>query len=160
VTPVELERLKIDAAQRAHERETAFASAANKAAVDSGGQALKAIFLVNGGSCVAILAFIGTLATKYRPISGFALPLIVFALGAGFAILSIGSAYFTNLCIESVSRRRTYEYEEPFIRDNETSNRFRFWGEILRWVSVGFGALGLFSFFFGLYEAYAAFRYL
>lgn len=160
VTPDEIYKLKIDAALRAHERETGFGNAANKAAVDSGAQALKSIFLVNGGSCVAILAFIGTLATKYRPVSEFAFPLIVFALGAGFAILATGAGYFTNICIEAGSRNLAREYEEPFLRAGDKSKRSWFWASVFRCLSVGFGILGLTSFFYGLYAAYSAFRYL
>jgi hypothetical protein len=160
VTPNDLDRLRIDAAQRAHERETEFANNANKAAIDSGTLTVKSILLVNGGSCVAILAFIGTLATKYRPISAFALPLIVFAVGAGFSILASAAGYFTNLSIADTSMYRSREYQEPFLRDNDQSNRRRFWGQVFRCLGIGFAILGVASFFIGLFFAYRAFRYL
>jgi hypothetical protein len=94
VTPDELDKLRIDAAHRAHERETEFGNAANKAAIDSGTLTVRSILLVNGGSCVAILAFIGTLATKDRFLSAFALPLIVFRGGCWFFSSSLRSGVF------------------------------------------------------------------
>lgn len=115
---------------------------------------------VNGGSCVAMLAFIGTLATKYRPISEFAFPLIMFATGAGFAVLASAAGYFTNLLIVGSSQEMNRQYVEPFLRDSDKSKRQRFWGEVLRWHAVGFAAVGILSFFVGLYTAYSAFRHL
>lgn len=160
MTPDEIYKLKIDAAQRAHDRATEFEKSVNRDAVNTGAQTLKSLMLVNGGSCIAILTFIGTLATKHRPVSEFAHPLIAFALGAGSSVVAGAIAYFVNLLILSSSRKMTREYGEPFIRDTDQSKRTRFFGEVARWIAVAFAAFAIGCFFYGLYSAYSAFQYL
>jgi hypothetical protein len=91
----ELTKLRVEAAARAHYAENEFGRVANKAAVDSGTETIKAIVLINGGSCVAILTFIGTLATKDKVPIGLATPLIWFAAGLVMAVIASAFAYFT-----------------------------------------------------------------
>jgi hypothetical protein len=54
--------------------------------------AIKSLLLINGGSAVALLTFIGHLATVGKPglIAPFALPLIWFVIGVGTAALFAG----------------------------------------------------------------------
>src|SRR3954453_10240257 len=87
--------LKIRAAERTHDLETAFGKAANEAAVKAGEEAIKATILINGGSSIAMLAFIGTMASKNllssAQLGGIATPLIFFRIGIGCVYGCCGS---------------------------------------------------------------------
>lgn len=64
LTPSEALEMHVRAAERAHDDEKEFGSAANSAAVKTAEEAIKAALLINGGSSVAMLAFIGTLVSR------------------------------------------------------------------------------------------------
>lgn len=73
------------------------------AAMEGAAQGLKALLLLNGGACVALLAFLGSTATssslrdEFVPlVSATAGSLIWFAAGAGVAVLACILAYWTN----------------------------------------------------------------
>lgn len=73
------------------------------AAIEGAAQGLKALLLLNGGACVALLAFVGGAATSsnVRPefvplISATTGSLIWFATGAGVSVLACLFAYWTN----------------------------------------------------------------
>jgi hypothetical protein len=51
-------------AERAHDGEITFFHSVNDATIRSGENAIKAAILINGGACVAILAFVGALASQ------------------------------------------------------------------------------------------------
>ena len=156
----ELTKLRVEAAARAHYAENEFGRVANKAAVDSGTETIKAIVLINGGSCVAILTFIGTLATKDKVPIGLATPLIWFAAGLVMAVIASAFAYFSNLFIAGTSTHKTPEYEDPFLRDTDKSKRYRLLGEWARWLAVIAALCGIVAFCAGLYTAYKAFQNL
>ena len=124
-----LSALSWQTAYREHDAETEFGRVANKAAIDSATETLKAIVLINGGSCVAILTFIGTLATKDKVPIGLATPLIWFAVGLVMTVIASALGHFTNLFIAKTSKSMTPEYERPFLRDNDESKRYRHCGE-------------------------------
>jgi hypothetical protein len=160
MTSEELTKMRIAAAARAHDAEKEFGRMANKAAIDSATETLKAIVLINGGSCVAILTFIGTLATKDTVPIGLATPLIWFAIGLGMAVIASAFGYFTNLFIAGTSKHMTPEYEQPFLRDNDDSKHYRRLGEWARWSAVIAAFGGIVAFWAGLYSAYGAFQHL
>jgi len=73
------------------------------AAIEGAAQGLKALLLLNGGACVALLAFVGSTATSgsLRPefvplISAATSSLIWFAAGSGISVLACLFAYWTN----------------------------------------------------------------
>lgn len=154
----EANRTKLAEAQRAHDAEADFGREANKAAINSGAESLKALLYLNGGSCVVMLAFIGTLASKDKPITPFGLPLFLFATGAGLAVLTTAAGYFTNLLITGTSTAKDRIYEPPFFRETKSSNRQRFWGEVFRYIAIFLALSGSIAFFVGLIFSYAAFR--
>ena len=95
LTPDEERELRMRAAERAHDKETEFVKAANAAAVKN---AEEAALLVNGGSSVAMLAFIGTLVSRDylspTQIAEITKPLVWFAWGVGAAHDLRGSGLF------------------------------------------------------------------
>lgn len=134
--PDEQLQTRVRAAERAHDIENEFSKAANAAAVKNAEEAIKAAVLINGGSSVAMLAFIGTLVSRYyltpSQIADITKPLIWFASGVGAAMIAAAASYFANLYIAGSSSRKQPSYDEPFLRGTPESKRFSRLGEIFR----------------------------
>jgi hypothetical protein len=164
MTPDEQFQLRVRAAERAHDAETTFAQNANAAAVKNAEEAIKAAVLINGGSSVAMLAFIGTLVSRDylspAQMAEISKPLIWFASGVGAAMFAAAAAYFTNLGIAGTSLRRKRSYDEPFLQDTPGSTRHRRLGEISRWIGILAMVISIGCFFGGLVTAHSAFNNL
>lgn len=79
--------------QQTHEWSLAGFNSANRA----GREAMKASILINGGAAVALLAFLGHLATVAKQtIAGFTPPLLLYVGGLLFGTIGLGCAYFAQ----------------------------------------------------------------
>jgi hypothetical protein len=111
LTPSEALEMHVRAAERAHDDEKEFGSAANSAAVKTAEEAIKAALLINGGSSVAMLAFIGTLVSRdvlsAAQLTTITKPLLCFGCGVAASVLAAAAAYFTNLGIGGSSSRKS-----------------------------------------------------
>jgi hypothetical protein len=156
--------LRFRAAERAHDNILEFGRKANEAAVKAAEEAIKAVILINGGSSVAMLAFIGTLASKEllpaSQLSQITGPLFWFGAGVASAVFGSAAAYFTNLMIAGSANRMRWEYEHPFVRDNASSKRHRVAGEVFRYIGVVAVIASIVCFVTGLIKAEGAFRAL
>lgn len=160
--PKEQLNLRIRAAERAHDTITQFGQEANSAAIKSAEEAIKAVILINGGSCVAMLAFIGTLASKdvlsTEQLSRIMAPLFFFGSGVAAGVVAAAAAYFTNLMIAGSAFRQAQEYEVPFLRDTGSSKQHRRWGEVFRYIGVLTMIASITCFIVGLIKAETAFQ--
>ncbi|RQH15708.1 hypothetical protein [Bradyrhizobium sp. RP6] len=156
--------MRVRAAERAHDQETVFGKSANDAAVKSGEEALRAMILINGGSSVAMLAFIGTMASKDlvapTQLDIISAPLICFAGGLVAAMIATAGAYFTNLMIAGSSNRKQREYEQPFVRPTRSSRIHNWFGEVFRYVAILAAAGSIVCFAWGVIKANSAFGML
>jgi hypothetical protein len=154
--------LEIRAAERAHDSETAFGKAANDHAVKAGEEVVKAVILINGGSCVAMLAFIGTLASKEllapSQIEEITAPLFSFGIGLLLAVIGGSAAYFTNLMIAGSSNRKGRQYGYPFLLSNPSTRRHTIAAEVFRYLGLLAMVLSIGCFGRGLFEAKVAFH--
>jgi hypothetical protein len=113
-----------------------------QASIDSAHEGLKALLLINGGACVAVLGFLAT-TLKDAKTGGFE-PLIVgmlssllwFSAGAGLAVLTALFSYFTNQA-----------YATSLIDPKVKWRR----GEVLNWMAVSAAVLSLCAFAYGIY---------
>jgi hypothetical protein len=164
MTPDEQLQLRVRAAERAHDTETEFSRAANAATIKNAEEAIKAALLINGGSSVAMLAFIGTLVSRdyLTPvqIAEITKPLIWFAWGVGAAMIAAAAAYFTNLYIAGSSSRKERKYEEPFLQVTDESARSAKRAEVARWVGIIAMVISIACFAAGLVTAQTAFSNL
>src|SRR5262249_23069507 len=124
----------------------------------------KAMILVNGGSSVAMLAFIGTLASKDllspAQLSQITSPLFCFGYGVASAVIAGAAAYLANLMIAGSSNLKRREYEEPFLRSTPSSKR-RWWaGEIFRYIAVIAALASIGCFLWGIFTAERSFQVL
>lgn len=162
MTPDEQLQMRVRAAERAHDAETEFSKAANAAAVKNAEEAIKAALLINGGSSVAMLAFIGTLVSRDflspAQIAEITKPLMWFAWGVGASMLAAAAAYFTNLYIAGSSSRRERSYETPFTRDTPDTKRRGRLGEAFRWLGILAMISSMGCFAAGLISAQSAFK--
>jgi hypothetical protein len=161
LTPDELLQIRTRAAERAHDAEKEFSTAANAAAVKNAEEAIKAALLINGGSSVAMLAFIGTLVSRdflSRPqIADITKPLEWFASGVGAAMVAAAAAYFTNLYIAGSSSHKKRNYEQPFTEATPVSIREAKFGEAFRWVGIVAMIISMGCFAGGLITTQSAF---
>lgn len=103
-------------AERAHDKNTEFFHNVNKAAIETSYVALRTAVLINGGAAVAVLAFLGSLASGNRvqisQLSQMASSLKLFAWGVASAAFAMVTAYLTNYFIASrvVSREPTFSF--------------------------------------------------
>ena len=110
------------AAERAHDTLTDFASKTNTAAIEVANLALRTAMLINGGAAIAVLAFVGSLASRdkvsLQAITQTAATLIWFATGVAVATLSMGLAYFTNLFIAQDATFRQKNFSASLLARN------------------------------------------
>jgi len=153
--------MRIRIAERAHDTETAFGAVTNVAAGKSAEEAIKAALLINGGSSVAMLAFLGTLVSQHvlssQQLANAVRPLMYFGCGVAAAVIASGGAYFTNLLIADASSNKERSYEEPFIRAKPTSRKHARRAEAFRWLSIISAAASIGCFIWGLTAAGIAF---
>jgi hypothetical protein len=156
--------MRVRIAERAHDTETAFGAATNAAAVKNAEDAIKAALLVNGGSSVAMLAFLGTLISQHvlssEQLGNAVKPLSYFGGGVAAAIIASAGAYFTNLLIAGMSNRKERHYTEPFVRSTPSSQKHVCWAEAFRWFSIICVATSIGCFIWGLASAATSFSNL
>lgn len=142
--------------------------AANKAAED----ALKAVTLLNGGAAVAMLAFIGHLAstqTGQATVTMLNRPLFEFVVGTFLSVIATALAYFVQ---ESWIRALKYKFkkreldqstprDDDAIRKAETREKnSRRIGWTLKGIAILCGVLALLAFGVGSHAAYRTFEQL
>ncbi len=141
MTAAELEHYKANLALHAdHARLTHESSLEMFRSVIAAGQsAIRALFTLNGGAAIAMLAFIGHLATESpKQVEPFAPTLLPFAIGV---FLASGLAGVTYLSQWLYATERTVR-----------------WGFALNIVAMGTGFASLIAFGLGMYWVYEAFN--
>ena len=139
-----------------------------RAGNESGTEAIKATTLINGGAAVAMLAFVGHLASiqaKATVIMGFAEPLRLFVAGALLGVVASGVTYLAHVFYIG-SLTREFRSKEAKREGDETLASVRHnasvrWGRIgqgINFIVVLIVVASLFCFAFGCYIAYRAFE--
>jgi hypothetical protein len=152
--PQKLFDAKVRAAERAHDDETVFHRYVNEATIKAGENVNRTAILINGGACVAILAFLGSLASQGRvgssQLGDVAGSLTWFAGGVAVGALAAGAAYATNYSIAVLSSSRAREWDQPFIRDGQRSNRWRWIARSFHILTIALGIGSVAAFGLGI----------
>lgn len=134
-----------------------------KATIILGQNAQKMAMLINGGACVAILAFLGNAVNK----SGYynyslILSLVSFAAGVLLAAMSSGGSYITQF-LYSINMEKQNENLNNNVAEKDakvigsTKNLYLIAGYIMHFTAVLFEILGYVAFGGGIYLAYKSF---
>lgn len=119
--------------------------AAHSAAITFAGAAIRGLLLINGGAAIAILAFIGHLASSNANdqvgIDRLTPALLLFGYGAFAGALTAGASYLA----------------QTFLNEIEFGSPFYFLGEACRVLAVVFAVAGYATFIYGLHNAAVAF---
>ncbi|WP_027938021.1 hypothetical protein [Anaeroarcus burkinensis] len=134
-----------------------------KYSIELGQNTLRYAVLINGGAAVAMLAFIGNIASRCQSVSGYlAWGAIWFSLGVLASALSSGSGYFSQ-CYYAVSFQKRKENMIKNINENVADkdklsecigcNEQRN-GDWWRYIAIGFALFGYVFFLVGIFAAY------
>src|ERR1035441_7106471 len=111
--------LKREDAKRVHDRSNEFHVDANMATIDGANLALRTLVLINGGAAIAVLTFLGGVASKdkvdFAKIGNVAYTIRYFALGVATALVAMALAYFTNYFMAGYESATTRIWEHPYI---------------------------------------------
>jgi hypothetical protein len=150
-----LHEQNLRAAERAHDASFDFALKTNTAAIDSSNLALRTAMLINGGAAISVLAFAGGLASRDKvplgQLTQIASTLVWFAFGVAVATLSMGLAYFTNICVTGSSFSQLKTFQHPYLEDTPKSRRYRLAAEVFRWLAVVGAVTSLALFISGMF---------
>lgn len=117
------------------------------AAITFAGAAIKGLILINGGAAIAILAFLGHVASTpeltFAKFGALGSALIAFGWGALAGAMTAGSSYLSQICFSEVTK--------------SGSRRASVAGEISRLTAVALAFFGYGVFIYGLYTAASAF---
>jgi hypothetical protein len=152
--------LKLRQAERAHDRNDEMADIFNQSADKNSQAAIRIVLAINGGAAIALLAFVGGLASRTncdpRQLSIITNQLKWFAYGVLVSCLAAASAYIATYCGAGDRMLREYIWEHPFILEDKKSRQYRRvgWGFHL----IGFisAIVGVVIFAYGLYKVQKA----
>jgi hypothetical protein len=144
-------------ALRAFERQDTFFDNLNEATVQSGTLAIRSTFLLNGGACLALLAFAANTLTadalgegQARLVVQILGSLSVFAWGAFLSVVATGLGYLANRIAVEAHYRKTRHWEAPFMRQSVASSRLFKATNILQIVTILTTVAALILFLSGL----------
>jgi len=151
-------------AHRAHDGNAEFHTYVNKAAMDGANLALRTLIIINGGAAVAVLTFLGGVASKtqidFAKVGVVAGTLQWFAWGVALGVLAMVLAYFTNYSMAAIAGKRSLHYEHPFVRDTGAS---AFWVKLnllFHAIAIAAALGSLLSFMLGMFATSHAVTHL
>lgn len=121
----EINQLKVDAANRAHEETTELFNHLNLKAIEFSIVVVRSLILINGGASVAVLSFLSLLVTQKNILSlnigAITIALFYFAVGTAGAVVCAILAYFTVYS----DARRVAKYDRndipPYVHENRAT---------------------------------------
>jgi hypothetical protein len=151
-------------------------TSAEQAAINAGLAAVRALFLLNGGACIALLGFLSStyagakrtpgevLAAKAGALFGTVTSidaetaliaqitgsLTMFAWGAGFAVLTSGLAYFVNYTTAISFGAMERNWKHPFVHNTARSLKLDKIAGVLTLFSFLSGAVSFAFFILGV----------
>jgi hypothetical protein len=152
-----LHDLKRDDAKRAHDANRAFHTYTNESAVESANLTLRTLVLINGGAAIAVLTFLGGLASKdkvdFGQVGIVAGTIKWFAFGVAFAVFSMAIAYLTNYATAGIASSMVNNWEHPYVATGPTTRRWQWTNRCFHLVAIGAGLLSLIFFLVGMFTA-------
>ncbi|WP_152610530.1 hypothetical protein [Leisingera sp. ANG-DT] len=152
--------LNTEHAKRAHDVNRQTSADFGRAAIESANVAIRAFILVNGGAVVALLAFIGAIessdAGSSASVGELVRPLLAFALGVGFSVVTATLAYLVNMLDHDITNSVKLTWEHPYVVDDGSASRLRWWRNRLHVVAILVAVASLAAFFCGIFSVASA----
>jgi hypothetical protein len=144
------------AAERAHDLNDAHATQINEATIQAGQLTLRMSMLVNGGAAVAVLAFLGSLASKDRfditQLNQIASPIIWFAIGVAASVSGLALAYLTNYCHVTYANSLDKAWEHPYLIPSRSSKFWDHAGSVFHVLALLAAIASIALFIYGMVE--------
>jgi hypothetical protein len=145
------------AAERAHDLANDLGKRLIEASTRDAQEAIKVVVLVNSGAAVAILAFIGTLASRkgitLGNLKAVTQCLNWFTAGIICGMVAGACAYLCNNGYAAYFFAKDPVWEHPYVKENNRSIRTLRYARCLNWLGLFFVAIGLGLFIRGVYVA-------
>lgn len=152
--------LKLRHAERAHDRNREMGDLFNANADRNSQAAIRILLAINGGAAVALLAFIGGLASRanwdLRNLSSVTDQLHWFILGIIASGIAAAAAYVTNYCYAGALLMREETWEHPYTVEHRPSKLYRWLGRVTHLIGFSSAIVGLFFFICGMYGVESA----
>jgi hypothetical protein len=144
-------------AHRAHDNSTAFHTYVNQATIESANIALKTLIVINGGAAIAVLTFLGGVASKdkidFANVAPVAMTIRYFAAGVALTLAAMAFSYLTNYLMAGVELSRLKTYVHPYVTEGPNTANHRWWNRLFHILSFGFALASLVLFLIGMYVA-------
>jgi hypothetical protein len=144
-------------AHRAHDNSVAFHTYTNQAAVESSNIALKTLIVINGGAAIAVLTFLGGVASKekieFATVAPVAYTIRYFAWGVALTMAGMAFSYLTHYFMAGVEGSRVKTYTHPYIVDGPGTPRMRLLNGFFHIAAVVAAFSSLVLFVVGMYAA-------
>jgi hypothetical protein len=149
-------RIKMEEAQRAHDREAELHRTYFEAASKSAEVAVKTSVLVNGGAAVAVLALMGGMLGKdiltVKQVADVSTSLLWFASGVAAGITALAFIYLMNYSSAASTRWQQRVFETPYLRETPRSHFMRQVYTIAHVVAVVVSLSSVTLFIYGVLE--------
>jgi hypothetical protein len=113
------QELNIRIAERVHDENAAYLARMSEQIMKDAWATLRTLVLINGGAAIAILTFVGGIASKpdhnLAQLVGVAKGLRWFAWGVIAAALASGISYLTNFFYGSSGNSMTRDWQHPYL---------------------------------------------
>ena len=145
-------------ALRAFERNEAMHIELLRASLDSARDAMKAMFLLNGGASIALLGFLASTFAEDFTVDETNLyasimrSLTYFASGAFLAVFTMALAYLINSLYSGSHAGMERKWSWPYLSETTDSSSRYWWAIRLNWFAVATGAASLGAFALGLWK--------
>jgi hypothetical protein len=144
-------------AHRAHDNSDTFHTYTNQAAIESSNIALKTLIVINGGAAIAVLAFLGGVASKekidFATVAPVAYTIRYFAFGVALTMAAMAFSYLTHYFMTGIEGSRLKSYNHPFIVDGPGTPRLRLFNRIFHIAAIVAAFSSLALFLVGMYAA-------
>src|SRR5262245_66693266 len=110
--------------------------------------------LINGGSAVALLTFVGSLHVEHK--RAVAATLDWFAWGVAAAVAGLACAYFVNHGLAVQERSKTFTDKPPYVINGANTKRWRYVVLVFRLLAIIVGSGSVVLFLVGMLGVRAA----
>jgi hypothetical protein len=125
------------------------------AAISNANMALRTAVTINGGAAVALLAFVGALATRTdieaENLIDMASTLTIFAWGVATAVSGMILAYLTNGTAAESLRQHKRNWTLPYVTETPASTKHGRWANWFQGFGIGAALFSLGLFIYGMF---------